>query len=58
MIPVDKPPVKCSKCGKEINVNIEPSENWEYYCAECGLAEALKEIKKSKEYYDDKNKPD
>jgi len=42
---------KCSKCGKEIPVNTPPSENWEYYCPKCGVEEALKEIKKSNEYY-------
>lgn len=48
--------MKCSKCGKEIPIDTKPSDNWQYYCADCGLAEALKEIlneiNEAKEYYD------
>jgi len=43
--------MKCSKCGKEIPIDTKPSENWQYYCAECGLKEALKEIRQSDKYY-------
>jgi len=50
--------MKCSKCGREIPTDTKPSENWHYYCADCGLQEVLREIKESKEFYDDKDKPD
>ena len=43
--------MKCTDCGKEIPVNTPPSENWEHYCAECGMKRALKEIRASNKYY-------
>lgn len=43
--------MKCSKCGKEIPVDTPAGENWQYYCPECGIEEALKEIKESNKYY-------
>ena len=43
--------MKCSKCGTEISADIQPSEDWKYYCSTCGLEEALKEIRDSNKYY-------
>ena len=34
---------KCHKCGKEIPYT-EPSDDWEYYCSECGEEEIKKAI--------------
>jgi predicted RNA-binding Zn-ribbon protein involved in translation (DUF1610 family) len=45
--------MKCSKCGKEIPVDTPPSEHWEYYCPKCGIEEVFREIRESKDYYDD-----
>ena len=38
---------KCHNCGKEIPY-LEPSDDWEYYCPECG-EEAIKEAIKDPE---------
>lgn len=43
--------MKCSKCGREIPIDTPPSENWEYYCPECGIEEALKLIRTSNKFY-------
>jgi len=48
----DKPKLKCSSCGKEIPITTPASENWKYYCPECGLKEVIKEIRESKSYYE------
>lgn len=43
--------MKCSKCGKDIPTDTPASDNWQYYCAECGFEEAMKEIRESNKYY-------
>jgi len=43
--------IVCSKCGKRISNNTEPSEDWKYYCFDCGLEEFRKELSDSKKYY-------
>lgn len=48
--------MNCSKCGKEIPVDTPPSENWQFFCRDCGIREINKLIKDSKKYYEHTNK--